>query len=902
LSRFAFAPSRFGSKAAMLGEFGRQEFSAVAHLLSFGGTHASLFAGVSNSSASGGLNSMKNWSICCVGFMTALALSPVFGQQRTGQVLRYGNMTPEAMNRLVELSNAATAGSDAPPRLWTSSTMASRDGRIYTGISIGSSPYADLKATKIPAVVVPLVVTVNGVTLDPTAAVTNSCVRPDWNGKTPVEVLLQSPIFSATDWIMNGENVGRTQYLDAFQRAQYWSTVRGSNYHTLLSPVTVAEPQVVPVSAIDPAASTASSACVSQAGGNPDQITLGRYATGLLTQWIEGTLIPTLQTQKVIHSQELVYFLLYNTTFSDATGFHSYVGNQTYAISFINGSDCCAPDVATASQVLGDWMNDPIPTQRENSPGWISPGDKVGRLSACQKSSSAGWPTSDLMFPAVAMPNGVSYHVQELTFQSWFRGAPSTGAGGLFSNNSSLAVDAGAVCHLAASTVLTITTSSLNTAVVGMPYSQTLTATGGTMPYTWSVRGGRLPAGLTLSPAGVISGTPLTTGGGSLLLFEVTDSSNPEETATASLEFPYFLEITTGSLTNGVVGEAYFQSLLATGGTPPYTWQLTSGTLPPGLTLHPTAGSITGTPTSPVSATSLTFTVTDSNSPPQSTAATFKLTVTAPSFSITTTALPNGVVGVPYAQTLAAIGGTTPYTWHLTAGTLPPGLNLNSATGAISGTPTSGVTATPLTFMVTDSSAVAQTASKSLTLTVIPQLTTAPRVSFNCNVGSACSITLTATGGVTPYSWQLTSGTLPSGLTLNSATGAISGTLTSTLAATPFTFQVTDSGTPQQSAMSTVTISASNMVLQIQTTALALGTTGAPYSQTLSATGGTAPYAWSVKSGRLPAGITLNALTGLISGTPSSPTSEFLTFQVTDSSSPQQAATVQLLLTINSTP
>jgi hypothetical protein len=844
---------------------------------------------------------MKYLSICRVVFVTALVLLPVFGQQRTGQVLRYGSMTTEETNRLVELSNSATGGSDAPPRLWTSSTMASRDGRIYTGISIGSSPYADLKATKIPVVVVPLVVTVNGVTLDPTAAVTNSCVRPDWNGKTPVEVLLQSPIFTATDWIMNGANVGHTQYLDAFQRAQYWSTVRGSNYHTLLSPVTVAEAQVAPVSAIDSAASTASSACVSQAGGNPDQITLGRSATGLLTQWIEGTLIPTLQTQKVINSQELVYFLLYNTTFSDATGFHSYVGNQTYAVSFINGSDCCAPDIATASQVLGDWMNDPIPTERANSPGWFSPDDKVGRSRSCQEYSAVSSPTSDLMFPTVAMPNGVSYHLQELTFQSWFRGAPSTGAGGLFSNNSSLAVDAGAVCHVAASAVLTITTSSLNTAVAGMPYSQTLTATGGTAPYSWSVRG-RLPAGLTLSPTGVISGTPLTTGGGSLLVFEVADSSNPEETATATLEFPYFLDIATGSLSNGAVGAMYFQSLLATGGTPPYTWQLTSGTLPPGLTLHPSSGSITGTPTSPVSATPLTFTVTDSSSPPQSTAATFTLTVTASTFSITTTALPNGVVGVPYAQTLAAAGGTTPYTWQLTAGTLPAGLNLNSATGAISGTPTSAVTATPLTFMVTDSSAVAQTASKSLTLAVITQLTTAPKVSLNCNVGSACSITLTATGGVTPYSWQLTSGTLPSGLKLNSATGVISGTATTALAATPFTFVVTDSGTPQQSATSTVTISVSNTVLQIQTTALAVGTTGAPYSQSLTAIGGTAPYAWSVKSGRLPGGITLNALTGLISGTASSPTSELLTFQVTDSSSPQQSATVLLLLTINSTP
>jgi hypothetical protein len=837
---------------------------------------------------------MKYSSISYVFLMTALALAaPLSGQQRTGQVLRHGTMTPEETQTLVELSNSSTDNPDAPPPLWTHSAVAPRDGHVYTSVSIGSSPYADLKATKIPVVVVPLVVTVGGVTLDPTAVVTNSCVRPDWNGKTPLQMLLQSPIFTATTWTMNGVNIGSAQYLDAFQRAQYWSLVQGSRYHTELNPVTVADAQIVPASAIDPTASTAASACVAQAGGNPDQIILGRSDTGLLTQWIETTLIPSLQSQNVIDSRQLVYFLLYNTTFSDATGFHSYVGNQTYATSLINGSDCCTPDIAAASHVLGEWMNDPIPTETQNSPGWTAPADKAGN-SDCQKYSAVGVPSADLLLPAVLMPNGVAYHPQELTFQSWFQGAASTGAGGLYSNNASLAVDAGAVCHVVVgSGPLTITTTALNIGVAGQAYSQTLTATGGALPYTWSLVGGRLPPGLTLSPAGVISGTPTALAGGSLVRIQVVDSSNPEETATASLEVPYFLGITTESLSNGLVGQAYFQGLTATGGTTPYAWQLTAGTLPPGLTFNSTTGAIGGTPSLTVAAAPLTFTVTDSSSPPASTSATFTLTITATPLSVTTTALANGVVGASYSQTLAATGGTSPYTWQLTAGTLPPGLTLNSGTGAIGGIPTSAVTATPLTFGVTDSSALAQTLPVSLTLTIIPQLT-APPLSLNCVAGGPCSTTLAATGGVTPYSWQLPSGILPPGLTLNSATGAISGTPTSALTATPFIFKVTDSGTPQQSATTTVMISIAP--LQITTVALPNGIVGTPYSQGIATTGGTSPFTWQLTSGTLPAGLTLNTSTGVISGVPTAPvTATPLTFKVTDSGTPQQTATTGFL-------
>src|ERR1017187_10489063 len=113
---------------------------------------------------------------------------------------------------------------------------------------------------------------------------------------------------------------------------------------------------------------------------------------------------------------------------------------------------------------------------------------------------------------------------------------------------------------------------------------------------------------------------------------------------------------------------------------------------------------ISGTPSTPVNATPLTFKVTDSGSPAKTATTTnLTLTIASATLTITTASLASGQVNVAYSLTLAATGGTGTYTWQLTAGTLPAGLSLNATTGLISGTPTTQVTATALTFKVTAS-------------------------------------------------------------------------------------------------------------------------------------------------------------------------------------------------------
>jgi hypothetical protein len=205
---------------------------------------------------------------------------------------------------------------------------------------------------------------------------------------------------------------------------------------------------------------------------------------------------------------------------------------------------------------------------------------------------------------------------------------------------------------------LEITTApALTSGQVGVAYSIALSAAGGTAPYSWSASPGSLPNGLSLSMTGQITGTPTTNGSFSFTA-KVTDASAQNATGAFTLTIsPAPLLISTSSLPNGQTGANYSTTLVATGGITPYTWTLAGGSLPTGLSLNSSTGTITGTPSVPVTNLSLTFKVTDSESPAVSVTAVLSLTISASPTVASVTLKPTSVLGGSTSQGTVTLSG-----------------------------------------------------------------------------------------------------------------------------------------------------------------------------------------------------------------------------------------------------
>ena len=278
----------------------------------------------------------------------------------------------------------------------------------------------------------------------------------------------------------------------------------------------------------------------------------------------------------------------------------------------------------------------------------------------------------------------------------------------------SISVDAG----------LVITSDSIEPASVGQPYSETLTAqqvsslnppSGSDVQATWSLASGVLPPGLALSSAGVLSGTP--TAEGSWQFDIAAQNGAQSDTATFAISVRQPLVVTSpfapAPRPTAEVGIRFGKSATATGGSGSYTWSVSSGSLPAGLTLDPAKGTIAGTPTA---AGSFRFVLTASDTEGRKTSANSALSV-APRLAVATARLNGATVGRAYRAAIRTAGGVKPVKWALVSGKLPAGIKLSQTRGTLTGTPTKAGT---YRVTVEARDALGARSKKTLVLTVQP--------------------------------------------------------------------------------------------------------------------------------------------------------------------------------------
>jgi len=382
-----------------------------------------------------------------------------------------------------------------------------------------------------------------------------------------------------------------------------------------------------------------------------------------------------------------------------------------------------------------------------------------------------------------------------------------------------------------------ITSATTATGTVGSAFSYTITASNS--PTSYNATG--LPSGLSVNTStGVISGTPTATGTSTVTI----SATNAGGTGTATLTLtinPPAPVISSAATATGTTGTAFSYTITASNS--PTSFNATG--LLAGLSINTSTGVISGTPTATGSYT-VTLNATNAGG---TSMATLALTVNPPAPAITSTTTATGTVGTAFGFTITA--SNSPTSFNATG--LPTGLSVNTTTGVISGTPTATGTST-VTISATNAGG---TGTATMTLTVNSS-------------GSALTTSMTATGTVgTAFSYTITGNNsptsftalgLPSGLSINSSTGVISGTPTSSGNYGVFISATSAEGTT--SGLLTLTVA--NIAPVITSPTIASATVGILFSYTIQATDN--PTSYSASS--LPGGLSFNSATGIISGIP----------------------------------
>ncbi len=412
-----------------------------------------------------------------------------------------------------------------------------------------------------------------------------------------------------------------------------------------------------------------------------------------------------------------------------------------------------------------------------------------------------------------------------------------------------------------------ITSAASATFTIGTAGTFTATATGTPAP-TLS-EAGALPSGVTFNAAtGVLSGTPAAGAAGTYpITFTAANGVLPNATQSFTLTVnPANVApaITSAASATFTIGTAGTFTATATGTPAPTLSE--AGALPSGVTFNAATGVLSGTPAAGAAGTyPITFTAANGVLP--NATQSFTLTVNPANVAPAITSAASATFTIGTAGTFTATATGTPAPTLSEAGALPSGVTFNAATGVLSGTPAAGAAGTyPITF--TAANGVLPNATQSFTLTVnpanvAPTITSAWNTTFT--VGTPGSFTVTSTGTPTPTLSE--SGTLPSGVIFNAATGVLSGTPVIGSAGTSIVAFTASNGIPPAATQSfTLTINPANVAPAITSAASATFKAGVAGTFTITATGTPSPTLSEV--GALPSGVTFNAATGVLSGTP----------------------------------
>ena len=385
----------------------------------------------------------------------------------TTHTLTLKNFHPQKSNPMTkEILGAmlASGSSRATLPVWNYQVVSSRDNNLYDGVIVGANPADRANASiTVPAQLVPIILKTHRVatsvnfttgaiktkagdtTFDPT--VPDTCLTAPNN--VPVRLMQQSPVLSNANIVVGGTSMGTTQYIDGFQRANFWTVINKQDYHVRLS-TRVLDPIVVDVPAANGLAV------------NPGIFSNTCAPFGIVDINLVDFIVTSSFAQlasKGVNPKTFPMFMLYNAAMSIgsptnlnnccAGGYHSInpagpLTFQTYSPFDFDTTGVFGvgtEDTGISSHEVAEWVNDPYiinPT-----PAW----GHTGQVTGCQNNLEVGDPLTGNEFPRIVGKNGYTYHLQELAFFSWFYGAPSLGLHGWYSDNGTFLSDAGPVCQ-----------------------------------------------------------------------------------------------------------------------------------------------------------------------------------------------------------------------------------------------------------------------------------------------------------------------------------------------------------------------------------------------------------------------------------------------------------------------